>query len=177
MSFAAIWLALTLGAAPHFHPGAAPPSRFAGDLDAFAFMEGEWTAVFETFADTWGEEGAGTSNGTISGRFGPGKSWFEMEATTALAGSGSYAVKVLVYRDGRAGDFRAFVVNSFNSGATYTGAVDDTGSIVFHATIGDKIQRVTYERHGARVRYVAEESRDGGETYEPHTEAWWTRAR
>ena len=144
-------------------------------LEALAFMSGDWDAVFETFADTWGEDGAGTAEGYVTAGYGPGDAWFEMQAGTSLAGSGAYAVKVIVFADGRSGLLRAFVVNSFNSGATYEGRVTPAGEIAFETRIGEKIQRVTYERHDDRVRYVAQESYDDGATWERHTEAWWTR--
>ena len=152
-------------------PVAAPPQ-----LERMAFLAGEWTATYETYAETWGDEAAGSTPGVIRGRFGPLRSWFEMEAEMDLPGSGAYAVKVLVYEDGRSGGLRAFVVNSFNSGAAYTGGFESDDALVFQSRIGDKIQRVRYERRGARIHYFIDESRDDGATWEPHSESWWDRA-
>lgn len=111
----------------------------------------------------------------MSARYGPGGAWLELDSGVELP-MGPYAVKVLVHEPLDGDGLRAFVVNTFRSGVAYDGEVEADGTLVFVGRVGKRLQRVIYESHGDRVRFFVEESADGGATFSPHSEAWWTRA-
>lgn len=151
-------------------------AKRVSELSRLRFLSGDWSATFVTFEETWGESGAGRSTGTASAEFGPGDHWFEMVAETTLPESGPYAVRVVLYEGAQNGQIDAFVVNSFGSHAKYTGRFVNDSALVFRASFGAKIQQVRYEKRGNTIRYVAEDSFDGGTTFLPHTESTWQRA-
>jgi len=144
-------------------------------LEDFGFIVGSWSGTVKGFA-TPRMPKAFESPGRMTSRWGPQHAWIETESTMELPGLGPYAVKVVVRFDRRANVFDSFVVNTAGNGVRYSGKRTGNG-LVFIGTIGDVTQRVTYENVSPReLRFVVEESDDGGATYRPHSETLWKRS-
>jgi hypothetical protein len=158
--------------------GARPPAALAtqtpADIEQFGFVVGDWRGTFKAYA-TPAMPTAFEAPASMSARWGPQHAWVDSEANTEIPGLGPYNARVLVAFDSQSGTFDSFVINTFRTSARYTGRVDGK-KVVFVGTIGRETQRVTYENAGAdRLLFRVEESRDGGQSYQPHSEILWRR--
>lgn len=157
------------------------PTSAERTLDAtFARFAGAWELDLEADSATFGERG-GEGQGTMHCVAGPGNHWMDCTLESVYTGLGAYVLKIVLHRAGPAGEYGAFVTNSFGGGRLYRGAWAAADRLVFEDAWIDPTrtwphQRTTYTfGEDATMRFDIEVSADG-EAWQPHSAGVYRRA-
>ena len=151
-----------------------PVGNSANGLQDFSFVVGRWAGMFHMHPNARMPKAA-ESQARMIAKWGPQNAWIESEATTDLPGMGPYVAKVLVGFDPRGQNFDSFVMNTVGGSARYSGKREGN-RVVFVGQMGSVTQRVTYENLSYKeMRFVVEDSRDAGKTFQPHSDIVWKR--